>query len=81
MLLVLGDCMWLKHSLLACLGAFHSTIPSFGAALGTGCKRHSQRGAYADEVDTSVLSPPVDTLICISGWLTAAGDPKRQCRG
>lgn len=44
-------------------------------------ERHGQRGACADEVDTSVPSLPTNTLMCISSWLTAPGGPKRQHRG
>lgn len=75
-LLIAGDCTWLKHPLLAHLGAFHSTMPWVQAA-----KRHGQRGTCAGEVDTSVPALPMDTLMCIGSSLTAAGDPKRRHRG
>lgn len=75
-LLDAGDCTWLKHPLLARLGAFHSTMPWVQAA-----KRHGQRGTCADGVDTSVPSLPRDNQLCIGSSLPAPGDPKRRHRG
>lgn len=83
LLLLADDCMWLRHSLQACLGAFHGTMPGFGSVPGAHWQEawpercgHRQGGPLCYCVHL-----PVDTLICISGCSAAPGGPERQHKG